>query len=293
MSARKPFWRQPSPTHATTRAYLRSAVGISLGIGLVLLLFQPFGLDLSVSPDWWAVPGGFAGVTFLLMLLSAGWRRLLPDFFREQHWTLGKEILWTSYHFILISYGNFHFGQWYFDGSAFSSSYANALLVTILVGLIPYSLGLLLLHLRRTRQHLAHALEMNTELQEALQDPSDSASLLDLPGDKGLLPPVRRDELLFVESKGNYLYLWVRKAGHPASLKVRSTLKELEATLAADPFFFRCHRAFLLNLSQVQEVEGNAAGYAVTVDPHLPPVPVSRRYGPAFREALHGLHVAP
>jgi DNA-binding LytR/AlgR family response regulator len=60
---------------------------------------------------------------------------------------------------------------------------------------------------------------------------------------------------------------------------IRSSLKRMEAQVQV-PHIKRCHRAFMVNLSKVTKVEGNAAGYSLSFSESDTQVPVSRNYGP-------------
>ncbi|WP_317166355.1 LytTR family DNA-binding domain-containing protein [Spirosoma agri] len=47
---------------------------------------------------------------------------------------------------------------------------------------------------------------------------------------------------------------------------MRSTLKGIESALGQHPQFFRCHRAFVVNLSTVVHADGNARGYQLPLE---------------------------
>jgi DNA-binding LytR/AlgR family response regulator len=48
----------------------------------------------------------------------------------------------------------------------------------------------------------------------------------------------------------------------------------------------RCHRAFIVNTKNVSHIEGNAAGYRLSLKSTENKIPVSRNYGPAITEKL-------
>lgn len=273
---------QPNPSHATPRAYLLAALGLSAGVTLLLALFEPFGIHEIETPGNWWVGLAFGGVTLGVMLLHLGLIFLLPRWFDPQRWTLGKELVWSAWHFLLIGLANYHFATFLYGPSP-DRSYGGFLLATLLVGLVPYLILSLALHLHATRTHLRAALQMHTHLDRQLR--SQPQDVL-LPLGEKVVPAVRLSELRYIESRGNYLHLWLRHADRIQEVRLRGTLKDMAVQLAPYPEIFRCHRAYLVNLAHVTAIEGNAAGYLATVDLALPPVPVSRSYGRAFQDTL-------
>src|SRR5207237_9569732 len=69
------------------------------------------------------------------------------------------------------------------------------------------------------------------------------------------------NQLVYLESVGNYVDVYWLNLMFPQNTVLRSTLKEMEVALHEHPKFFRCHRAFIVNLKAVHKTEGNARGY--------------------------------
>ncbi|WP_317171893.1 LytR/AlgR family response regulator transcription factor [Spirosoma validum] len=70
---------------------------------------------------------------------------------------------------------------------------------------------------------------------------------------------------------------------------LRSTLKGIESVLEQHPQFFRCHRAYLVNLSAVVHADGNARGYQLTLEGVNQTTPVSRSLLSAFDGRLKAI----
>lgn len=91
------------------------------------------------------------------------------------------------------------------------------------------------------------------------------------------------DDILYIMAKDDYSYL------HTASERYLSTLSlaQLESRLERRGFF-RVHRRFLVNLSEVKEVVPMYGGTLLLTlkDPSATQVPVSRRRVPALKKAL-------
>jgi DNA-binding LytR/AlgR family response regulator len=53
------------------------------------------------------------------------------------------------------------------------------------------------------------------------------------------------------------------------------------------PLYFRCHRAFIVNLDNVLDWKGNALGYQLTIRDYTQKIPVSRQKVKAFDQLYH------
>ena len=60
----------------------------------------------------------------------------------------------------------------------------------------------------------------------------------------------------------------------------------MEDALVDNDIFFRCHRAYIINLDKVEQVEGNAQGYKLKVRGTEERVPVSRSLNKEFSDRL-------
>jgi len=84
------------------------------------------------------------------------------------------------------------------------------------------------------------------------------------------------DHFLFAKAEGNYVEFMIRKDGSLKKELKRISLTRLEPQLAGYSWLFRCHRAYLINLSQIIKTSGNSQGYWVSFNGTDEKVPVSR-----------------
>ena len=84
------------------------------------------------------------------------------------------------------------------------------------------------------------------------------------------------NDLIFVKAEGNYIELTSLKDGQFNTELKRISLTQFELQLADYPNFFRCHRAYLVNMLYIEKVSGNSQGYALSFDGTESAVPVSR-----------------
>ncbi|WCT13101.1 LytR/AlgR family response regulator transcription factor [Mucilaginibacter jinjuensis] len=99
-------------------------------------------------------------------------------------------------------------------------------------------------------------------------------------------------QLLFAKAEGNYVELTLCSNSSVTTELKRISLKQFESQIAAHPFFFRCHRAYLVNMAQIEKVTGNSQGYLLSFNGTADKVPVSRAQLNSFNGLYQQLRVA-
>lgn len=283
--------QQPFANHSTPGAYFRDMLIISGLITFLLCFFQPFGIDEIIGIQRWLTGLYFGLINFAIQSVNYLWWMAFPQHFKDENWTLGKEILWISYAFLTAAFGNYLLGAYLFPEADLFQSFGPILVVSILVGLLPYLLGTYIFFNQRLKQELASALEINQQLASSNPNTSqDLGPMLPIGGEEQEFLPIHLSELLAIEAEGNYLRLFINRQGQLSNFRIRGTLKEQAQQLAPWPTLFRSHRAFIINLNQIQQVEGNAAGYRLLLHPDLPQFPVSRSQVKNFKQTMQTLN---
>lgn len=88
---------------------------------------------------------------------------------------------------------------------------------------------------------------------------------------------INAQDLLFLESDGNYSTVYFTENGSICKVLIRITLKNAESQIC-DNTIVRCHRSFIVNLHKAVEIKGNAQGLKITLESTSTRVPVSRKY---------------
>jgi DNA-binding LytR/AlgR family response regulator len=97
---------------------------------------------------------------------------------------------------------------------------------------------------------------------------------------------VSLNELLYIESADNYSrFVYV---SNPPEL-MRASLSRLETQLTTE-LLVRCHRSYLVNLTKVKKVRGNAQGYRLGLEGSEFEVPVARRFSHLVNKLKTGLN---
>ncbi len=224
--------------------------------------------------------------------------RLLPGWYDEDRWTVGRHAGHVLVVLLFVSVGNSLLLLMLNLGTLpFWKMYA---MVTV-IGFVPVFLGVMLAERRRLTRNLAQARQLNAQLDQlhrpvSLANVPEPTGMSDMPKGVVLASETGTERLsllpnqfVYAESVGNYVEVHWLNFMFPQKTSLRSTLKDVEAALAHDPQFFRCHRAFIVNLRAVSHTTGNSRGYQLTMSGSSREIPVSRAYLAAFDARMKAL----
>ena len=96
-------------------------------------------------------------------------------------------------------------------------------------------------------------------------------------------------DLLYIEAVGNYVKIYQLSEGQVRTDMLRATSKQMEDDLRGYPMIVRCHRAFLVNLQQVEQILSRAGTMQLMIKQCQESLPVSRSNMPGIKEAIKGL----
>ena len=92
--------------------------------------------------------------------------------------------------------------------------------------------------------------------------------------------------LLFIEAVGNYVKVSHLRDGQVHTDMLRATMKQMEETLQGYPMIVRCHRAFLVNLGQVEQIVSHSGSTQLLIKHCHESLPVSRSNMAQVRAAI-------
>ena len=93
-------------------------------------------------------------------------------------------------------------------------------------------------------------------------------------------------DLLYVEAVGNYVKVFRLCDGQVRSDMLRATSKQIENDLSAYPMIVRCHRAFLVNLGQVEKIVSKSGTMQLLIRHGHDYLPVSRSNMAQIKKAI-------
>ena len=92
--------------------------------------------------------------------------------------------------------------------------------------------------------------------------------------------------LLYMEAVGNYVKVTQLHDGEVKTNMLRATMKQMEDSLQAYPMIVRCHRAFMVNLAQVEQISSNSRAMQLVMRHSHDSIPVSRSNVNKLKELL-------
>ena len=104
--------------------------------------------------------------------------------------------------------------------------------------------------------------------------PPDSS--LTLTGTTNESVTLQISNLLFIEAVGNYVKVCHLRESQMHTDMLRATMKQMEETLHGYPMIVRCHRAFLVNLGQVEQIISHSGSTQLLIKHCHESLPVSR-----------------
>ena len=124
--------------------------------------------------------------------------------------------------------------------------------------------------------------EGNGITQNRLHDP------LTLTGTTNESVTLHISDLLFIEAVGNYVKVNHLRDGQVHTDMLRATMKQMEETLLPYPMIVRCHRAFLVNLGQVEQITSHSGSTQLLIKHCHESLPVSRSNMAQVKSAIRG-----
>ncbi len=269
------YLQQPYPLERNPRLEFLALCGIGGFVAGFLIIFQPFGTYEYRGPNKTLFLAGYGAVVAGVLLFNRfGLPRLLPAWFQEARWTVGRHILWVLGGLVVAILACHLYWLWYFQAPFDWRNLWGFLGMGTSIAVFPVTGLVLVDYIRRLRRYQRRAEGLNTRLHR--ERPGREAPALHLYDENGREQlAVAPDALLYLQSADNYIEAFYLDDDQIQRLLFRNSLKEMEAQLP-DPPFLRCHRSYIVNLDRVAEVNGNAQGYKL----HLPsletPLPVAR-----------------
>ncbi|MFN7115645.1 MAG: LytR/AlgR family response regulator transcription factor [Saprospiraceae bacterium] len=150
-------------------------------------------------------------------------------------------------------------------------SYGEALEKTILVGIIPIGIAVMVQYFLRPKTVYADHAMVFLQAQQA----NDWLK-------------ISLDQLLFITSSDNYASIYYLENKKLNRKLLRGSLKHFESQIKNLPIQ-RCHHSYIVNLNAVSYLEGNTRNLRLYLFHWEQPIPVSRTFASAILQSLEGL----
>ncbi len=277
---------KPFPFAETPKSKLVTASLFGLFIYLFLAFFQPFGIN-GITSHKHTYLLGFGGITFAVMMFNFVLLRIfLPSLFDLDRWVVSKHILFSLWNIILIALFNWLYNYKVGEQIAKYHDLPSFLAITAGVGLIPVVFLTLLIERELWIRHneIAHDVSDRLKKQQYFSESGDSITLVaeSLKESLRLSPK----QLVCINSEGNYSKVYYCENGKVEERLMRVPLKKVEKQLEEFDTIVRCHRSYIVNLSHIQKISGNARAFKLHISNPELAIPVSRSFPKAMIEKI-------
>ena len=180
-------------------------------------------------------------------------------------------------------------------------SLSNFLETLAIIAFLSFAIGLywrfkfrskyLAMELEETRllnEELKKMQEPEQPLPIEVEEPSEKPrpQELTLTGTTNESVTLQISHLLFIEAVGNYVKVCHLRDEQVRTDMLRVTMKQMEETLQGYPMVVRCHRAFLVNLRQVEQIISHSGSTQLLIKHCHESLPVSRSNMAQVRAAI-------
>lgn len=263
---------------------LQAVSGVSLGLFLFLLFFQPLNPATAIFDKKLLILTAFGGITFLLLVLL---RIIIPSFspgiFNTQKWNLKKEIL---LHVIFVVLNSVAY--------TFFAAYVGKIEITfsqvvkiVLISLIPVLFIVVIYEYQFLKSRIKNLLNQNTG-DLPTENNSETAILIEFESENQeenfhLFP----EQIILIKAASNYIEIVFKQKDKVSRRLIRNTLKNTEKQISNYPFLLRCHRSCIVNLNSIQKIHKSPEGLKLDLYDYPHEVNVSRQYILKLKEALN------
>lgn len=263
-------------------------VSISLFIGLFLYVFKPFGLHGATGQHKSFVLLGYGIVTLVLLIMNVFMvPAVFPSWFCEEKWTVKKEILYIGFILFTIGVGNFIYSNIIFHSQFLSfKGFFLFQFYTLVIGILPVSLLVMSTYIRLLKRNLraAGAINKNISTKEQKGIGIGESKLSFSSTNKGEMLHIAGKDFLVAIAEGNYVDIYYTEKGIIKNMMLRSTLKKMAQENLSNSPYFRCHRAYIVNMDKVLKAEGNSQGFLLDIQGLDFKIPVSRSFVKPLKE---------
>ena len=250
-------------------------------VATFLILFRPFQ-NIFTSANPFIIAGYGLIVSAVLAINHFLISKVLPVEIKK--WTIGKSILWTLFDVVSVIVAVFVYNNYWTNFENFTwKELINIGSVTLLISIIPVMISTILLENWLLRRNLKKA----SQLQQSVDNAAAVAPVKVVNQGEDLLTlyaenqsewiKIRPSSLIYLESTDNYVSLYYKEKDQIQKKLLRSTLTKIENQIQP-AYIQRCHRSYMLNLHQIQYVNGNSRGLQLQLLDMEKVIPVSRKY---------------
>jgi hypothetical protein len=274
----KTFWNKPYPPMDNMKENFIISIGFGFFVFFFLLLFFPFSDELnSMSLK---VLSGYGIVTTLVTLFTFAFvKYFVTGLINVDNWKVKHAFYFSIWNLLIIAVANYLY-MIYVEGKTTDVELWETMYSTITIGTFPVLFILYFSEKRLLKQKIDLAKRTTDVISKNTKSKSDNSFDKKLIYFEAIVPAdnfsMESHKLLFIKADGNYSRFYYKNGEDIENKISRVLLKSVENQLKEHPEFQRCHRSYLVNINNVEEVVGNARNVSLCFENSKFLVPVSR-----------------
>lgn len=280
----KDFLNRPYSFNDDLKYNLRLSIGISIGMFLFYLFFQPLDLRNEDFNNRLVIIAGFGFITFFLLGLNLIFLPLIfPKFFQTGKWNIIRDIILNAWIWILISTAYTFYARYV----GLIEITAHSMFKILLLGLAPVAIMIVTNQNKILKQYLQNALDLTKILDKEGNGKSENSEEVTIESDnksESLLINIKN--LLLIKSANNYIEVFWLEDENTNKTLIRNTLTNVEHQLLKYPEIIRCHRTALVNKNYIEKKHNSPGGLQLKLRGIEEMVAVSRQYAIKVKEQV-------
>ena len=265
---------------------LRLLLGISFGIFLFILFFQPFLLDKFEFNNRLLIELGLGAIIFLFMVLVRFFVQWLKQKYEQSYPVSGISAFLGG--FIIMSLCSVAFAFYLRYVGQVSISFFVMVKIILICLAPPAALWQYdkVAELKEENELLRQEKEMIQEKVEQFEDDFLNKSITLISENNAENLSLQIADIAFVKSADNYVEVAWKEGDVIRKKLLRNTLRNIEQQIKPYANFIRCHRVCIVNTRFIAKLERNYSNYWLILKGYADRIPVSRQYLLKLKEAI-------
>lgn len=255
---------------------------LSLGIGLFIFLFlftfRPFGIS-KTSHNLFFYTAGFGFVTFICTFLFF---IILPKFFNNEKWTIGKNIFFYFLLVLTISFFNHFYNSIIQNTETLEVLYLKDFFIyTFSIAIFPivFCTYIIEINFNLKRSKTSNEIMKFKAFDKKSIKENKLNNKVQIFGENNIENIIFNiNDLIYITSNGNYASFYIKTVNGVKKNLLRITLTRVFNDLNEYSNIIRCHKSYIINNKFIKSISGNARGYYLKSNYIQTKIPVSRNF---------------
>lgn len=247
-------------------------------VALFLIIFQPFDAN-KISDYKTLYLIGFGLNVFIALIICYF---ILPKVFQKiydvENWVIGREIIQLTLVILIISFLNYIYNNYVGKHIAVPKTFFEFFGITFSIGVFPLTFLTLYIEQKLNRKNRENAYNLNTYISQKHE--YAVSKLIEIQPETSTTKPIQIQDkdFLFANSDNNYCTIYYLEKNQVKKELLRISLKNLKEQLSDFDNMIRCHRSYIVNKNNIQNISGNARSLTLSLKNTNAVIPVSRRF---------------